>query len=113
MPGASTTLPTPSSWREHAAVLSEATQALLVAAVEAAESDKGSQKLSTSAARFDSLAATLEESLLALAVQREASRPPCRMLSANRRALLRELAASFLAEQANELHSSKRARKDT
>ena len=67
-------LPAPTDWRDRAAVLTEATQALLTAAVSAAmDADKGGQSIATSASQFDSIAAALEEDLLAFAIRNSSS----------------------------------------
>lgn len=56
------------TWLSRCSVLCEATQQLLVDAVAvASEGEKAASTLSASAARFDSVAAALEEDLLALA----------------------------------------------
>ena len=67
-------LPPPACWSDRAAILSEATQALLEASVNAVEvGDKAASALMTCAARFDSVAASLEEDLLSLSAQSVAS----------------------------------------
>ena len=81
-----------SSWLARCAVLSEATQTLLSAAVQAAVdgdmANTTAAQLSTSAARFDSVAAALEEDLLTFSSHAASScHPPPRTA-----ALLRQLA---------------------
>jgi len=98
-------------WRERAAVLSEAAQALIVAASEAgAETDKGG-KLSTYAARFDSVAAALEEDLLAVGSAQSHGTPTHRLLSNVARRLLREMAARIEAPPSSERQQSERPSK--
>lgn len=70
----SMSLPLPTTWSDRAAILSEATQALLEASVTAVEvGDKATSVLTTCAARFDSVAASLEEDLLSLSSRHLAS----------------------------------------
>ena len=100
------------SWSSRAAALSEATQALLAAAVLAADetTDRGGQQLAACAGRFDSTAAALQVDLLALAGRSEsASQPRQRPLGTRRAALLREIAA-WLDADARDERPAKRAR---
>ena len=91
-------------WRTRAAVFTEAAYTLMASARDAAaEADKGGIALFKHAGHFDSVAAALEEDLLALARSDDTSRQRPVLTSAARR-VLKELSARM------ELPPSKRMR---
>ena len=94
-------------WRARAAVLTEAAYTLMASARDAAaEADKGGIALFKHAGHFDSVAAALEEDLLALARSHDTSRQRPVLTSAARR-VLKELSARM------ELPPSKRMRQSS